>query len=473
MRESGKAGSERLDVNADATSDISLISHLMRRAGFGASRVELEGYAAKGYEAVVDDLVHPERFADVETDIIERFTHGRRRQGDWVYRMVNTKRPLQEKMALFFHHIFATADYKSDNPQASHTQIDMFRRHCMSDVGTILTDLSKDPAMLFWLDNNENHKDEPNENYGRELLELFSMGVGNYTEPDVKAAAQAFTGWTFKTNIPGKIYPSHFVYRHDDHDNGVKSFLGESGRLNGEHIVESIVRQPATARFLSRHLYTFFVADEPAVSAWGEIPPRDSEAIDTLVDAYFESGGEFRHTLTVLFNSDFFKNSQYQRVKSPTEMVVGIVKLIGTYDLPDPRFSHYGGASGSMGQRLMNPDTVEGWNTGKGWIDGGTLNERVNFAVNELNDTTSPGVQHLIDELSSLSAPVGPHTFVDRCLDFVGPLPVGDDTRAGLLKQANADGDLRFDTDSDRQTTGQRTAHMLKLIVSAREYQFG
>ena len=130
--------------------------------------------------------------------------------------------------------------------------------------------------MIFWLDNNENHKTEINENYGRELLELFSMGVGNYNEDDIKNAARAFTGWTFSQPIPlypFGHYPTRFVYREDDHDDSEKSFLGETGHFNGEDIVEIIARQPATARFLSRHLYNFFVADEPQVPAWEQMPP--------------------------------------------------------------------------------------------------------------------------------------------------------------------------------------------------------
>ncbi|MBM3934338.1 MAG: DUF1800 domain-containing protein, partial [SAR202 cluster bacterium] len=140
-----------------ASNELALVAHLMRRAGFGASRAEMDRLARRGYDAVVDDLVHPERFPDVEMDIIERYNHARPGQTDWIYRMVNTGRPLREKMALFFHHVFATANYKSDNPQASYFQLDMFRETCMTSVINVLTRLSKDPAMLFWLDNNENH----------------------------------------------------------------------------------------------------------------------------------------------------------------------------------------------------------------------------------------------------------------------------------------------------------------------------
>lgn len=199
--------------------DHDLYAHLMRRAGFGARLEELDVLASRPYEDVVDDLLHPERFPDVEVDVIERFySTGNAGYGPlWWYRMLNSPRQLEEKMTLFWHHIFATGQFKSAHNPSSQAQIDMFRRLGMTNMRTLLTELSKDPAMIFWLDNNENLKDEPNENYGRELLELFSMGVGNYTEEDVKAAAYAFTGWTLQTPIPGAGsryggYHSRFVF---------------------------------------------------------------------------------------------------------------------------------------------------------------------------------------------------------------------------------------------------------------------
>ena len=228
---------------------VSLTAHLMRRAGFGATREELEAYASREYEELVEDLLHPERSPEVEQDLLDRYYGEEPEQawkGNWIYSMVNTRRPLQEKIALFWHHVFATGLFNSRHPPSSTTQIEMFRRLGLSDMHTILMALSKDPAMIFWLDNNENHKGEPNENYGRELLELFSMGVGNYTEDDIKMAARAFTGWTFEQPIsvyPHGFYPAEFLFRDDDHDDSVKSFLGETGRLNGDDIVNIIVEQ--------------------------------------------------------------------------------------------------------------------------------------------------------------------------------------------------------------------------------------
>ena len=253
-------------------------AHLLRRAGLGSTRGELEAYASRPYADVVEELLHPDRAPEVPDDILSRyFTALVTTESPypwvarWVYRMATTQRPLQEKMALFWHHVFATAWFKLEHGLAIEAHVDMLRREGLSNFRTLLLELSKDPAMIFWLDNCENHADAPNENYGREILELFSMGIGNYSETDIKNAAYAFTGWTFRQPIP--LYPhggfdAKFLYRPEDHDDSEKQFLGVSGRLQGEDIIDEIVRHEGTARFIARHLYNFFVADEPQVPAW-------------------------------------------------------------------------------------------------------------------------------------------------------------------------------------------------------------
>ena len=458
--------------------DLALVAHLMRRAGFGASRAELEVLAAKGYEAVVDDLVHPERFPAIDEDLLLRYWDGESiniAAGTWIYRMINSQRPLEEKMALFWHHVFATANSKCENTPAMVQQIDLFRRVGMSDLRTILLELSKDPAMIYWLDNNENHKGEPNENYGRELLELFSMGVGNYTEQDIKMAARAFTGWTFTQPIPlypHGHYPSEFVYRPEDHDDSIKTFLGHTGRLNGEDIIDIIVQQPATARFISRHLYNFFVADEPQVPAWSVLPPRDPQAIETMVHAFSESGGDIRAVLQVLFNADFFKAARFQKMKSPVEFVVGTIKLVGTNDFPDRDLLDLENATTLMGQALFNPPTVEGWHTGKEWIDGGTLTERINFAVNQLTDLSKPGLQDMLTRIDAASTALAGEEIVDRALELLGALDVTDETRSALLGVAETNGSAHANGNGSTGTSAERLGQVLQLIVASREYQF-
>ena len=263
--------------------DIALMAHLMRRAGFGDPREELEERASKGYEAVVEELLHPERQPAIDDELLYRFFPGYEgagappiNQAEWVFRMINTKRPLEEKMALFWHQLFATSNSKVDNPPEMTRQIAMFREYGLGAYRDLLVEVAKSPAMIFWLDNHGNHDGAINENWGRELLELFSLGAGNYSEDDIREAARAFTGWTIAPKIPrnplGRFF-WEFEYKPEDHDDREKTFLGYTGNFNGEDIVDIIVDHPATARFLARHLYRFFVADEPHVASWSITPP--------------------------------------------------------------------------------------------------------------------------------------------------------------------------------------------------------
>ncbi len=461
--------------------DIVLIAHLMRRAGFGASRSELEARAEKGYEETVEELLHPEDQPPIDDDMLYRFLPGYEgalgppiNQAEWVYRMVNTQRPLEEKLALFWHQLFATGNSKVDNPPEITQQIAMFRRQALGSFRDLLVELAKNPAMIWWLDNNGNHNGAINENWGRELLELFSMGVGNYSEDDIKEASRAFTGWTIEPKIPrnplGRFY-WNFEYRPEDHDDGEKNFLGHTGRFNGEDIVDIVVKQPATARFLARHLYNFFVADEPQVPSWNINPPNDPDAVDQLIAAYDESDGSLRAMLRVLFNSDFFKNARFARVKSPAELVVSTVRLAGNFQKPRPGFNTLAMECNWQGQELLNPPSVESWHTGSEWIDGGALVRRVNFAAGLLGDTSLPGVRAIIEAVRQRGVSA-PEEVVDACLDLVGPLEFSDATRSELLDQATEDGGLNWDTDEESEKSERKLGVMLALIAASRDFQF-
>lgn len=476
-------GANSITGNVHMADDrLGLMAHLLRRAGFGASRDELEAYAARPYEEVVEDLLHPERFPEVDEDVLNRYYPTLANQdnvpvwnGRWFYRMVNSPRPLQEKMTLFWHHVFATGWTKSEHTPTMVSHIEMFRRDGLGNLRTLLLDLSKDPAMSYWLDNCENHGGRINENYGRELLELFSMGIGNYTETDIKNVARAFTGWTFEQPVPLYPYgqfPSRFVYRADDHDDSEKTFLGHTGRFNGEDIIEIIVKQEAAAKFIARHLYNFFVADEPQVPSWSVEPPQDQAAIDTLVRAYLDSDADIRSVLRVLFNAEFFKMARFQKVKSPVELVAGTLKLSGDFREVEIGLLTLDATTTAMGQRLMDPPTVEGWHTGHEWLDGGTLTERVNFAVNQVKDVSKPGPRAIVQRLRAEGRPIGPQELVDRCLDLAGPLEVSPETHQALLALAEQDGELRFETDAERAEGERRVIRILTLIVAAPEYQF-
>ena len=465
-----------------ADESLQLMAHLLRRAGAGASREELEAYVARAYEDVVDDLVNPERFPDTDDDLLLRYFPALVNSdtpmvwsGRWIYRMVNTRQPLREKMALFWHHVFATAWFKAEHGPSIPTHIQMLRDHGLSNMRELLLALSRDPAMIYWLDNCENHGATPNENFGRELLELFSMGIGAYSEDDIKNAAYAFTGWTFEQPIP--LYPyggygSKFRYRDEDHDDREKTFLGETGRFNGEDIIDIIVRQEATARFIVRHMFNFFVADEPQVAAWSIQPPADTAGVDALVKVFLDSDGNLREVMRALFLSDSFKNARFSRVKCPAEFVAGTLKLSGELREPEPQLWKLHSAMAAMGQTLMDPPSVEGWHTGKEWIDGGTLMERVNFAVEHVGDASRPGVRDIVDRLAAGGGSLSAEAFVDSCLDLAGPLDVDEATRSTLLELAEKDGEIRFDSAEERERAASRVARMLSLIVAAPEYQF-
>ena len=461
--------------------EIALMGHLMRRAGFGTARGELQERVDKGYEATVEELLHPERFDPIDEDLLYRFLPGYEgalgpplNQADWVYRMVNTERPLEEKMALFWHQLFATGNSKVDNPPELTQQIAMFREFGLGKFRDLLVELARNPAMIFWLDNNGNHRGAINENWGRELLELFSMGVGNYSEDDIKEASRAFTGWTIGPKIPrnplGRFYWS-FEYRPEDHDDGEKTFLGHTGNLDGQDVIDIVVQQPATARFLARHLYNFFVADEPQVPSWNITPPNDPDAIDQLIAAYDESDGDIRAMLRALFNSKFFKDARFSRVKSPAELVIGTARLAGNFEGPRPGFNSLAFECAYQGQELLNPPSVESWHTGTEWIDGGALVRRVNFAANLLGDVTLPGVQSIIGDLRNMG-PLDPGGFVNGCLDLVGPMEVSEATRAELLDMAREGGDLLWDTEANIRESEKRAGVMLALIAASRDYQF-
>ena len=461
--------------------EISLMAHLMRRAGFGAPYAELEARAAKGYEATVEELLHPESQPPIDDDLLYRFFPALEgalsptaNQSEWVYRMVNTKRPLEEKMALFWHQLFATGNSKVDNPPEITQQIRMFRQHGLGKFDNLLVELAKNPAMIYWLDNNGNHSGAINENWGRELLELFSMGVGNYSEDDIKEASRAFTGWTIAPKIPrnplGRFYWS-FEYKPEDHDDGEKEFLGNRGRFNGEDIIDIVVQQPATAKFLARHMYNYFVADEPQVPSWNITPPGDPEAVDSLIKAYNDSNYDIREMLRVLFTSDFFKNARFARVKSPAELVISTVRLAGNYNTYRPGFMALAAECDFQGQELLNPPSVESWHTGSEWIDGGSLVRRINFAAGLLGNTSLPGVRTMVDGIRAMN-PQTPAEVVQGCLDVVGPIEVSDLTRGELLAQAEESGELRWDTEENAKQSEQKVGLMLALIASSRDFQF-
>ena len=470
--------------------EIALMAHLLRRAGFGASRDEIEARVAQGYDNVVEELLNPGDDPGIEEDMMYRsypayFDKAAIETGqtEIVYRMINNKYQLREKTALFWHTILCAGDNKVDNARTTCMEYDKFREIGMGNFKDLLLWLSTDPAMLYYLDNIESHKVAVNENYGRELLELFSMGVGmdgefNYTEDDVKACARAFTGWNLAPTVPVFPYgrtPFQFRYDPADHDSSEKTFLGETGHWNGEDIVDIICKQPATARFVSRKLYDWFVADEPPVPAWRLAEPRDMEAIKALEKAYFDSGYEIKAMLRALFTSDFFKAEavHFAKVKSPADVVVGTMRMVQDHTEPKPGLFFVAMEPIYMGMDLLNPPTVEGWHMGAEWINSGSLIDRINFASRMLGDTELPGVKSMIERLMARGESLSAEQLVEGCLDLVGPMTVADETHQQLVSHADKAGELRHGSETERAEFARRAGEMFQLIATTSEFQFG
>ena len=266
----------------------------------------------------------------------------------------------------------------------------------------------------------------------------------------------------------------HFEYVPDDHDDGEKEFLGHRGRFNGEDIIDIICQQPDTARFIARRMYHFFVADEPPVPQWPYTPPADPAAIEELSRAYFDSNYNISSMLRVLFNSQFFRSegSWYSKVKSPMDLVVGVLRLTGEFERPRREILDRMLQAIYMGQYLNNPPSVEGWHQGTAWIDTGTLVERVNFASQEVGNPKRPGVQAMIERIASQGERItSPEDLVDACLDQVGAISVSGETRAVLTDFASKGGELGEGAMGLGEGGRKKIGDMLQMVAAAPEFQ--
>jgi Protein of unknown function (DUF1800) len=278
----------------------------------------------------------------------------------WANRMLTTRRPLEEKLTLFWHGHFATGQNKVRDCRMMMRQNDMLRARASGSLRELLVGILKDPAMLVYLDNGENVKKHPNENFGRELLELFTMGVGNYTERDVREAARAFTGWTNDVLV--------FKFDAAQHDEATKTFLGRTGAFNGDDIIDIILKQPVTAEYIAAKVYRYFVREEIS----------DSVKKD-LGQSFRESGYQMKPLLKRIFLSkDFYSPLSFAtQIKSPVHMVVSTYKKMGLDEVPT--IPDFGRMTASLGQSLFDPPNVAGWAGGRTWITPATLLHRGNL----------------------------------------------------------------------------------------------
>ena len=350
-------------------------AHLLRRAGFGGSDADIAHLTSLGATSAVDSLLHPTT-PDVDflpyPDVATLYDPTKNRvavQMWWLDRMLRTNRPLVEKMTLFWHGHFATSVGKVP-PAYMVQQINMFRQQGLGRFPALLSSVTRDPAMLIWLDNRANAKAHPNENYAREVMELFALGLGNYTEDDIKEAARAFTGWTIDKNQNAAFVPS----RHDD---GLKTVLGTTGPLGAEDVIAIIVSQPVHQRFIARKLLEFFVYSDP-----------EPELIEGLAQTYAISGFDIAKTVGTILRSNVFYSARAYRAipKSPIELAIGTLRYLGAQAVPQNLIYQLA----RMGQEPLNPPSVKGWDGGPAWINTSTLLARFNF-INSLVAQTAPG----------------------------------------------------------------------------------
>ena len=446
------------------------LAHLFRRAGFGINNRKIKEYSKLNYEDIVEKLLNPKYGNPKDQDLLNRYFPAsveartpRHASPQWSWRLAKSEKILEEKIALFWHGLLAVGGEKLDHGLEMLAQIDLFRKVGLGKFRNILQEISRSPGMMYWLDNQNSHKDAPNENYGRELLELFSMGIsesgeGAYSEQDVKEAARAFTGWASRPTPPPFFlgpFPMEFKFDPNDHDNEEKTFLGETGNWNGDDIIDIIVRNRVTAEFICKRLYLFFVSDT-----------ENYKEIQKLADVFQATDGEIKSVLREIFLSDHFMSEEvrFNKTKSPTELVFGTTRLTDRVTIPDMDTSELGYQVAFMGQSLMNPPSVEGWHEGEEWIDSGALVERINFVSSELSHHDSPGIIRMIDEVVSSNKNSSPEKYLSSCLQAMGFIEISDRTKSILLDHIKK---------SNKKLSEESLAYeIFTLIGSTPDYQY-
>jgi uncharacterized protein (DUF1800 family) len=473
------------------------IEHLLRRAAFGAVEEEVTRYANMPYPSAVERLISFERVEDAVdgrigqpgyVGVTARATGGfqpavniddaRQR---WLFRMVHSQRPLQEKMALFWHNHFATAYSKiagtynaaeatrmlavkpSEDPNGVVGQLELFRQHALGNFRDLLLAVARDPAMLVWLDGRTNVRGRPQENFARELMELFTMGVGTFQESDVYAGARVFTGWNLSR--PGNAYYA-FNYIAGQHDTDAKEFsfavndsgsrtiparAAAQGMQDGVDLINAVARHPATGPRLARKLYEYFV---------NEVDAPDDGLIQEVSRIYYSSGFELKPMVRRLLTSTQFLDdrNQYKRYAWPVEYVARSLKEVGWNG-----FSLSGALTPlvNMGQQLFEPPDVNGWELGAGWFSTGAMLARMNFA-SQLATNQKFNLRDLARKDGRT-----PEALVSFVLDRLTPAEFATPAYNALLDYAR--GGITW-TGSDDQLA-VKTAGLVHLVVGSGDYQ--
>ena len=384
---------DRYRPSSDSPWDLKKAGHLYRRAAFGASWDEMQTALRDGPERAVTALLQGRSDADADalwttmSRSIAATNNAEQLPALWLYRMLYSSHPLREKLTLFWHNHFATSNLKVQNAGYMLGQYELMRRHAQGSFRTLLTEMSRDPAMLVWLDTIQSQRNQPNENYARELMELFSLGVTNarrpgqrnYTEDDIRQAARAFTGL--------RLENGRAVFRERDHDDGEKNVLGQRGAWQADDIVRICLEQESTPYFITRKLFRFLVSD-----AFEPTP----ELLEPLASEFRRSDYDFGALVErVLRSNCFFSAAAYRsKIKAPVDFVLGVVRGleghrsaaagqggVGTLELAK--------AMEGLGQRLFYPPSVAGWDGGRAWLNGQTflLRQNLGLALTSTADT--------------------------------------------------------------------------------------
>ena len=367
-------------------------AHLLRRFGLGASEAELDYYMRDGLNGAIDRLLDyksTDEGFEFDLDLLQN-NKGQVRMPQvvqwWTTRLLTTRRPLQEKMTLFWHDHFATCASKVQGPFVMRDQNEILRSNATGSFRTMLSQVSKDPAMIFWLDNQENVKGHANENFAREVMELFTLGIGHYTEKDVQEGARAFTGWGLSLK-PGanKIRRAEFRLLPSKHDTGVKQFLGQQANLDGDDVLNVLCDMPRTAEYITWKIWDWFVYNKP-----------EMETIAPFARRFQASGLDIGALLKDIMKSSDFYSAKATRtmVKNPVDFCVTTMRQMGLgatmaaslkgvtdqSNLPRTALLPAGIAAStmkSMGMWLLYPPDVAGWDNGQAWITSATMVERI------------------------------------------------------------------------------------------------
>jgi uncharacterized protein (DUF1800 family) len=427
-----------------AQRDQARVAHLLRRFGLGASEAEIDFYGKDGFAAAVDRLLDYEDMDEgfgIDPSVYANPDNGainlRGYQLWWYLRLVTTRHPFEQKMTLFWHDHFATSAAKVDVGEAMYRHIETVRNFSTGKFSTLLTEVSKDPAMLYWLDNNENVKGTAQENFAREVMELFTLGVDNgYTEKDVQEAARALTGWTYGIRRGQRIVPTEKPNRNTQfqfvaarHDEGEKTIFGKSGPFDGDDVLQMLVDRPETAQYIVRKVWEWFVYKDPS-----------KETVEEYAKKWQASGLDIKELVRAIAKSEEFYGERSMRhvVKNPVDFCVASFRSLGLGSAILDRISNapddqtrrrFAGAvaivhqkTQAMGMELLYPPDVAGWVSGEEWISTATMVERIKWA-DVLFGPQNRGVMQLIAQNLPREG-AQPKALVDRLLSvFDADLP--------------------------------------------------